>query len=115
METKMKRFFWLMSLISFGGALLLTFAPRSARTAPPPPPPNNFDLRAFGAVGDGVTNDGPALQSALNAIANAGGGTLIVPAGHYAIITPVSRELFWLRQLGRDSRGRFVDDDQYER
>jgi hypothetical protein len=92
METKMKRFFWLMSLISFGGAMLLTLAPRSARTAPPPPPPNNFDLHAFGAVGDGVTNDGPALQSALNAIANAGGGTLIVPAGHYAIMTPVSKD-----------------------
>jgi hypothetical protein len=90
METKMKRFFWFMSLISFGGVMLLTFAPRSARTAPPPP--NNFDLRAYGAVGDGVTNDGPALQSALNAIASAGGGTLIVPAGHYAIITPVSKD-----------------------
>lgn len=87
----MKRFFWLMSLISFGGAILLIFAPRSARTAPPPPP-NNFDLRAYGAVGDGVTNDSPALQSALNAIANAGGGTLIVPAGRYALLTPVSKD-----------------------
>ncbi|MGZ5492006.1 MAG: glycosyl hydrolase family 28-related protein [Thermoanaerobaculia bacterium] len=48
-----------------------------------------FDLTTFGAVGDGVTDDGPALQSALNAVAQAGGGALCVPAGRYAIITPV--------------------------
>lgn len=52
---------------------------------------NNFDLSAFGAVGDGVADDGPALQSALEAIANAGGGTLFVPAGRYAISTPVQK------------------------
>jgi len=50
-----------------------------------------FDLSTFGAVGDGVADDGPALQSALNAIATAGGGTLIVPAGRYAINTPVQK------------------------
>jgi hypothetical protein len=91
METKMKKFLWFWLLLSFGGAMVLIFAPRSARTAPPPPP-NNFNLLAFGAVGDGIANDSPALQSALNAIANAGGGTLIVPAGHYALITPVSKD-----------------------
>ena len=51
-----------------------------------------FDLSTFGAVGDGVTNDGPALQQALNAIAQAGGGTLFVPAGRYAITTPVLKD-----------------------
>ena len=53
---------------------------------------NIFDLTTFGAVGDGVTDDGPALQSALNAVAQAGGGTLFVPAGRYAIITPVRKD-----------------------
>ncbi len=52
---------------------------------------NNFDLSDFGAVGDGVADDGPALQSALNAIASAGGGILFVPAGRYAINTPVQK------------------------
>lgn len=51
-----------------------------------------FTLTDFGAVGDGVTDDGPALQNALNAIADAGGGTLFVPAGRYAIITPVQKD-----------------------
>lgn len=53
---------------------------------------STFDLTTFGAVGDGIADDGPALQSALNAIANAGGGTLMVPAGRYAIITPVRKD-----------------------
>lgn len=52
---------------------------------------NDFNLLDFGAVGDGITDDGPALQSALDAIAIAGGGTLFVPAGHYAIKTPVQK------------------------
>ncbi|HZI87831.1 MAG TPA: glycosyl hydrolase family 28-related protein, partial [Pyrinomonadaceae bacterium] len=51
-----------------------------------------FDLSTFGAVGDGVANDGPALQQALNAIAQEGGGTLFVPAGRYAITTPVFKD-----------------------
>src|SRR5512132_4075392 len=50
-----------------------------------------FNLTDFGGVGDGVTDDGPALQNALDAMAQAGGGTLFVPAGRYAIITPVQK------------------------
>src|SRR5688572_5659886 len=52
---------------------------------------DTFNLADFGAVGDGVTDDGPALQQALDALAEAGGGTLFVPAGRYAILTPVSK------------------------
>jgi hypothetical protein len=50
-----------------------------------------FNLTDFGAVGDGITDDGPALQDALNAIAAVGGGTLLVPAGRYVIETPVQK------------------------
>jgi len=52
---------------------------------------NTFDLSSFGAIGDGIADDGPALQSALDALANAGGGTLTVPAGRYALYTPVHK------------------------
>ena len=52
---------------------------------------NTFDLSSFGAIGDGVADDGPALQNALDAIADAGGGTLTVPAGRFAINTPVHK------------------------
>jgi len=51
-----------------------------------------FNLADFGATGDGITDDGPALQEALNAIADVGGGTLFVPAGRYAINTPVQKD-----------------------
>ncbi|HYO62662.1 MAG TPA: Calx-beta domain-containing protein [Pyrinomonadaceae bacterium] len=51
-----------------------------------------FNLRAFGAVGDGVTDDGPALQRALDALGAARGGTLHVPAGRYAIVTPARKD-----------------------
>ena len=53
--------------------------------------PQELNLRDFGAVGDGITDDGPAFQKALDALAAAGGGTLFVPAGKYVIATPVSK------------------------
>ena len=51
-----------------------------------------FNLADFGAVGDGVADDGPALQSALDAIEVAGGGTLFIPSGKYLIATPVVKD-----------------------
>ena len=50
---------------------------------------NVFNLADFDPVGDGVADDGPALQRALDAVAAAGGGTLTIPAGLYKIQTPV--------------------------
>lgn len=38
---------------------------------------------AFGAKGDGVTNDTPAIQNAINTIHNSGGGFLSFPKGSY--------------------------------
>src|SRR5262245_60563611 len=51
-----------------------------------------LSLADFGASGDGVTDDGPAFQSALDALAAAGGGTLFVPAGHYLTAAPVRKD-----------------------
>jgi hypothetical protein len=51
-----------------------------------------FNVADYGAVGNGVADDGPAFQSALDAIAEAGGGTLFVPAGLYLIKTPVTKD-----------------------
>ena len=55
------------------------------------PGPAVLNLRSFGAVGDGIADDGPALQRALDALATAGGGTLQAPAGTYLITTPVAK------------------------
>lgn len=43
-----------------------------------------YDVRAFGAVGDGKTIDSPAINRAIDEAANAGGGTVLFPAGTYA-------------------------------
>lgn len=66
----------------------------SGFTVAPPPPSLKatvLNLRSFGATGDGISDDGPALQRALDALAASGGGTLYVPPGSYAIATPVAR------------------------
>ena len=46
--------------------------------------PVYFDVRRYGAKGDGTTNDTPAINAAIEAAANVGGGTVIFPAGVYA-------------------------------
>jgi hypothetical protein len=43
----------------------------------------------FGARGDGVTNDAPAIQAAINAAVSTG-GPVFIPAGTYLISTPLS-------------------------
>ncbi|MBQ7064818.1 MAG: glycoside hydrolase family 28 protein [Firmicutes bacterium] len=42
-----------------------------------------FNVRQYGAVADGVTNDGPAIQRAVDDCTAAGGGRVLVPAGRY--------------------------------
>src|SRR5262249_22707038 len=42
-----------------------------------------FNVRAFGAVGDGKHLDSPAINQAIEACAKSGGGTVYVPAGTY--------------------------------
>lgn len=44
-----------------------------------------FNVRNFGATGDGTHADTAAFQKALDACASTGGGTVIVPAGRYLI------------------------------
>ncbi len=46
-----------------------------------------FDIRTFGAVGDGVADDSAALRQAAERLKADGGGTLDFPAGTYRIGT----------------------------
>ena len=46
-------------------------------------PSGVYDVRAFGAKGDGKTLDTPAINKAIDAAALAGGGTVRFPAGTY--------------------------------
>src|SRR3954447_15293258 len=45
--------------------------------------PERFDVRAFGAVGDAIADDQPALTRAAQAVAQNGGGVLYFPSGTY--------------------------------
>jgi polygalacturonase len=44
---------------------------------------NVFNVRNFGAAGDGTNLDSPAINRAIDAAAVSGGGTVLVPAGTY--------------------------------
>lgn len=61
-------------------ALFLAAGSVGLRAAEPAAP---FNVRQFGATGDGHTKDTAALQQALDACAAAGGGVVIVPPGVY--------------------------------
>ena len=42
-------------------------------------------VKQFGATGDGVTDDTDAIQAAVNAVDERGGGTLLFPPGTYVV------------------------------
>ena len=44
-----------------------------------------FNVLSFGAQGDGVNDDTPAIQAAINAAAASGGGIVQIPAGTYLL------------------------------
>ena len=51
--------------------------------AQPAAQPSLYNVRSYGAVGDGKNLDSPAIDRAIEACARAGGGTVYLPAGTY--------------------------------
>lgn len=72
------------SIISFLYILLLLAAGCSSSHRG-----NTYDIMAYGAKGDGKTDDAAAIQRAINACSSAGGGTVVVPAGHTFLCGPL--------------------------
>jgi polygalacturonase len=56
---------------------------KAAQPDPLSPGPAEFDVRQFGAKGDGNALDTPAINNAIDAAAEAGGGTVYFRAGTY--------------------------------
>lgn len=52
-------------------------------------PADALNIRTFGAVGDGVTDDTAAIQAAIDAAWNVGGNTVFVPKGTYLVTSQV--------------------------
>jgi hypothetical protein len=50
---------------------------------------DSFNIKDFGAIGDGVANDTAALQAAINAIPSIG-GSIYIPAGRYKITSTIT-------------------------
>ena len=73
----------LLRLSSLGLAVALPGAAHAALRHPaaPPLPAMIFDIRAYGAIGDGKTLDTAAINHAIEAAAAAGGGTVYFPGG----------------------------------
>ncbi len=61
--------------------LLLSFSFSAA--AADPESENSFNVREYGAAGDGKHLDSPSIDKAIDAAAQAGGGTVYFPAGTY--------------------------------
>ncbi|MFQ6133935.1 MAG: glycosyl hydrolase family 28-related protein [Armatimonadota bacterium] len=71
------------SALGAGIALAATLLAFSAHAQQPPP--GALNVRDFGAVGDGETDDTAAFQKAFAAAADAGGGIVHAPRGDYMI------------------------------
>jgi polygalacturonase len=66
-----------------GTGLALQAGQGMAHAAAMPPAAGSFDVRAFGATGDGKTIDSPSINKAIEAASAVGGGTVMFPAGNY--------------------------------
>lgn len=71
-----------------------------------------YNVRDYGAVGDGSTDDTTALLAALDAAFAAPGGTMYLPPGDYkvtAVITPTSTDSGEVRIMGGGRPQSFLD------
>ncbi len=81
----MTRFLFPLALLSSIALLVGCAAPSTTAAPAAPRPVATYNVRDFGAKGDGTTKDTRAFQKALDTCAVSGGGDVLVPAGKYLI------------------------------
>src|SRR5882672_2985960 len=74
----------LAALLFIAGCTTSSTTPESsAATQTAAVPTGQFNVRSYGAKGDGDALDTAAINQAIEAAAAAGGGTVVFPAGNY--------------------------------
>lgn len=76
-------------LLGIGGSAGSVALGKSVTQPGTPGPDRVFDVHAYGARGDGVHDDAPAVQAAVEAAREAQGGTVCLAAGRYLIGTAI--------------------------
>jgi hypothetical protein len=76
--------------VSYQGDRLAGTITYNMAADPSPREKGFYNIRDFGAVGDGRTDDTPAFRGAMAAIASNNGGTLTIPDGDYIITAPIA-------------------------
>ena len=84
-NTSMKTFRTLFLALFIFQALGSTVKAQSSWVAPTLPtiPDKTFNIKDYGAVSNDITDNTKAIQDAINAAVNAGGGKVVVPSGTY--------------------------------
>jgi polygalacturonase len=81
----LRRNFLRAGSLGMAGAAIpaLSYSAAAQESGLPAAPAALFDVRKYGAAGDGKTIDTPAVNRAIDAAAAAGGGVVVFPAGTY--------------------------------
>jgi Pectate lyase superfamily protein len=82
-EGSLRRDFLKVGAIGAASSVLGGGSKVFAATQQPSQLPDNFNVRSFGATGDGKTIDTPSINRAIDAASAEGGGTVVFPAGSY--------------------------------
>src|SRR6478752_1588472 len=79
------RFCLILAMIGLWGAQEVKAQSGFPVPALPSIPKKVFNIKDFGAVSDDKTDNTAAIQKAITAAGNAGGGMIVVPAGTYLL------------------------------
>lgn len=101
-----RRWSWLVAVV-VGAAIGL---PTSADATPLA----DFNVRDFGATGNGSSNDTPAIQRAIDAASAAGGGTVLFPSGTYQSRNTIHLRSNITMQLNAGATIRGASNDDYD-
>lgn len=72
--------------------------------------PQTFDVEMYGAKADGVTNDAPFIQAAIDKAYSLGGGRVILRRGIHRITTPIQMKIR-VELVGQGTKKTFIKPD----